>query len=316
MRPDEHKAKESRRYQQRKKKQGDSTAAEIAEERKRRARANDKGTSIAAIRRRNGELPSTTTQTTFTSIKTGQFSKRKIINNQDRYKERSLQDDIDQDAELGIDRETTDLVTMLEDAEGHLSGGSTYFKFKEEQELSSTYKDESLLQVNFDALEKKFQQTETRILLGLSKDDMDVIECAFEQDFIGLQKPLIPAMNKTSQGVILLKSSSLEQQQQSKNDGIYIRNDRSNQRITPKQDERSESNVKLKEDEKELDVLLGFESTNNVIQDTTKSTTATSTKLVKPSMPKLKVPGSALPKSVIKNDKSTDDQAWLDDLLG
>lgn len=43
---------------------------------------------------------------------------------------------------MGIDRETTDLVAMLDDAEGHLTGGSTYFKFKEEQELSGANRDE------------------------------------------------------------------------------------------------------------------------------------------------------------------------------
>ncbi|CAO3596124.1 unnamed protein product [Absidia cylindrospora] len=126
MRPDEHKSKESRRYQQKKKKEGDTAAAEIAEARRRRAKANDKGTSIAAIRRRNGELPSFSNATNTgnpPTIKTSQFSKRKVTSNRDRYQERSLQDDIDQDAELGIDRETTDLVTMLEDAEGHLTGG-------------------------------------------------------------------------------------------------------------------------------------------------------------------------------------------------
>jgi hypothetical protein len=32
-----------------------------------------------------------------------------------------------------------------------------------------------LLQVDFAALEKKFEQTETRILLGLSTDDVDAV---------------------------------------------------------------------------------------------------------------------------------------------
>jgi hypothetical protein len=95
MRPDEHKSKESRRYQQKKKKEGDTTAAETAEARRRRARANDKGTSVAAIRRRNGELPTfhapSTSADAPPTIKSAQFSRRKVTSNQDRYKERSLQ---------------------------------------------------------------------------------------------------------------------------------------------------------------------------------------------------------------------------------
>ncbi|KAI9301323.1 hypothetical protein BJ944DRAFT_243377 [Cunninghamella echinulata] len=231
MRPDEHKSKDSRRYQQRKKKQGDNTAAEIAEERKRRARAQDKGIGIAAIKRRNGETPTTTAANNKSS---GQFSRRKILSNRDRYTERSLQDDLEQDAELGIDRETTDLVNMLEDAENNLTGGSTYFKFKEEQILTplttaTTIDNEmyqTLLQVDFNALEKKFQQVETRVLLGLSPDDTELIDCAFEHDYIGLDKPLIPTLNKTSQGAILFKSPIVEKHPYNQKDGIYIRNDR------------------------------------------------------------------------------------------
>lgn len=34
---------------------------------------------------------------------------------------------------------------------------------------------QDLLQVDFAALEKKFEQTETRILLGLSTDDFDAV---------------------------------------------------------------------------------------------------------------------------------------------
>lgn len=34
---------------------------------------------------------------------------------------------------------------------------------------------QDLLQVDFTALEKKFQQTETKILLGLSEDDVELV---------------------------------------------------------------------------------------------------------------------------------------------
>ncbi|KAI8341151.1 hypothetical protein BC941DRAFT_415978 [Chlamydoabsidia padenii] len=336
MRPDEHKSKESRRYQQKKKKEGDTTAAEIAEARRRRNKANDKGTSVAAIRRRNGELPSVNTASTTVSLpptsKTSQFSRRKIVSNQDRYKERSLQDDIDQDAELGIDRETTDLLAMLDDAEGHLTGGSTYFKFKEEQELSITDRDEmyqTLLQVDFDALEKNFQQTETRILLGLSTDDMDAIDYAFEQDYIGLDKPLIPATNKTSQGVVMLKSSKPSMiQQQLKEDGLYLRNDRLDKRTIPLKssnlDKQNTADLdsKVGDSERELDLLLGLgTSIKGSQQDTNKgvSKVDSTTKVPKPGIPKLKVPGSSSPQTERSNTgttKSVDDQAWLDDLLG
>ncbi|SAM05020.1 hypothetical protein [Absidia glauca] len=351
MRPDEHKSKESRRYQQKKKKEGDTSASEIAEARRRRAKANDKGTSVAAIRRRNGELPTfnapSTSADTPPTIKAAQFSRRKVTSNQDRYKERSLQDDIDQDAELGIDRETTDLVAMLDDAEGHLTGGSTYFKFKEEQELSGANRDEmyrDLLQVDFAALEKKFEQTETRILLGLSTDDVDAIDYAFAQDYIGLDKPLIPATNKTSQGVVMLKSQtpSMAQQQNSKEDGLYLRNDRQRTLPLKKPQEQNQSVIDSKVDdkEKELDMLLGLGSTNTRTKqqdlDKTAPRATPSPKVPKPGFPKLKgnsqqvetwrdkpnlfdyiVPGSSSPQTgQSKTEGTVDDQAWLDDLLG
>lgn len=95
MRPDEHKAKESRRYQARKKNQGDATAAQVAERRRQAAKARDSGNSIAAIRRRNGELPSLQQQResaeAIAKARSSKFSKRKIVSNRDRYKEISVQ---------------------------------------------------------------------------------------------------------------------------------------------------------------------------------------------------------------------------------
>lgn len=136
MRPDDHKAKESRKYQARKKKQGDTEAAEVAEARKKAAKARDRGLGNAAVMRRNAE-PSEETEEEKEARKAHQakFSRRKLDSNADRYKEVTEQGKIfnvfslfflhiltvnmieaaDRDAELGIDRETTDLVSMLED---------------------------------------------------------------------------------------------------------------------------------------------------------------------------------------------------------
>ncbi|CAO3631217.1 unnamed protein product [Cunninghamella blakesleeana] len=322
MRPDEHKSKDSRRYQQRKKKQGDNTAAEIAEERKRRARAQDKGIGIAAIKRRNGEIPSTPTANNNNKPSSGQFSRRKILSNKDRYTERSLQDELEEDAELGIDY-----------AENNLTGGSTYFKFKEEQVLTTTTVDDeiyqTLLQVDFNALEKKFQQVETRVLLGLSSDDAEAIDYAFEQDFIGLDKPLIPALTQTTQGAILFKSPIIEKQSQK--DGIYIRNNRNqfntkttpttmNTNTTPR---NSQQNTKpVDEDDEELDVLLGINPTKDIPKDDSITEASKSKIINKPVVPKpssitkLKVPGTSQKSSGSKKDEKMDDQEWLDDILG
>lgn len=96
MRPDEYKAKASRRYQARKKHQGNTTAAEIAERRRQNAaKARDTGTSIAAIRRRNGELPSIQQQCeeseAIAKERSRKYSRRKIVSNASRYEEMSLE---------------------------------------------------------------------------------------------------------------------------------------------------------------------------------------------------------------------------------
>ncbi|PHZ15345.1 uncharacterized protein RHIMIDRAFT_272155 [Rhizopus microsporus ATCC 52813] len=131
MRPDEHKAKESRKYQVRKKQQGDHAAAEIAEARRKAAKAKDRGVGITAIRRRNGDFNEETEEEREERKKMqAKYSRRKLVSNYDRYEEETEQDRLEKDAELGIDRETTDLVSMLENTE---EGSSTFFKFKEEQ---------------------------------------------------------------------------------------------------------------------------------------------------------------------------------------
>lgn len=91
MRPDEHKSKESRKYQQRKKQAGDNSAADIAEARKRAARARDKGVGMGAIRRRNGDFVETDEEIEERKIRQAKFSRRKIESNQSRYEEETEQ---------------------------------------------------------------------------------------------------------------------------------------------------------------------------------------------------------------------------------
>ncbi|KAG0179357.1 hypothetical protein DFQ28_002906 [Apophysomyces sp. BC1034] len=191
MRPDEHKSKESRKYQARKKLQGDTEAAETAEARRRASRARDKG-----------------------------------------------QDEMALDAELGIDRETTDLVAMLEETDEISGGGTSYFKFKEEQlwETDTIQKEElykNMLQVNFDLFEGVMQQMDTRTLLGLSEEDADLVDSAYADVPIRLDKPIVPAFAKNAKGLVLFKSSVVVEKKEQ--DGIYLRNDGSNHRVQSNQ---------------------------------------------------------------------------------
>jgi hypothetical protein len=89
MRPDEHKAKDSRRYQARKKKQGDETASQVAEARRKAAR--DKGLGVNAIQRRNGEFVETEEEKEARKKVQAKFAKRKIQSNVERYKEETEQ---------------------------------------------------------------------------------------------------------------------------------------------------------------------------------------------------------------------------------
>jgi hypothetical protein len=91
MRPDEHKSKESRKYQARKKLAGDTSAAEIADARKKAAKARDKGVGMAAIRRRNGELVETEEQMEERKQRQAKFAKRKLDSNASRYEEETEQ---------------------------------------------------------------------------------------------------------------------------------------------------------------------------------------------------------------------------------
>lgn len=88
MRPDNHKAKESRRYQARKKKEGDTEAADVAEARRKAAKARDRGLGQAAVMRRNAD-PSEETEEEKEERKAHQakFARRKLETNADRYKE-------------------------------------------------------------------------------------------------------------------------------------------------------------------------------------------------------------------------------------
>jgi hypothetical protein len=92
MRPDEHKAKASRRYQNKHKKQGETEAADVALARRQAAKTKISGNSIAAIRRRNGEFEqpiaaAKPTEPESPQQETRRFSRRKIASNRDRYEE-------------------------------------------------------------------------------------------------------------------------------------------------------------------------------------------------------------------------------------
>ncbi|KAF7730133.1 hypothetical protein EC973_002741 [Apophysomyces ossiformis] len=334
MRPDEHKAKDSRKYQARKRLQGDATAAETAEARRRSARARDKGEGVTAIRRRNGELPARQEQPRSSS----HFSRRKITSNADRYKELTVEgcfakkeryitkvkrkrhaelyiDEIALDAELGIDRQTTDLVAMLEEKDDLTGGGTSYFKFKEEQlwENDTIQKEElykNMLQVNFDLFEGIMQQMDSRALLDLPEDDLDLIESAFADTPLKLDKPLVPAFAKNAKGLVLFKPPVIVEKKEL--DGIYLRNDGSNHRVAPRPAQEPQ-------EEDELDELLALDSKPKIE--------------IKKQSPALSLPmtaGTSLPKPtpgkpLLKKPTTTpspaktpgkDDEAWLDDLLG
>ncbi|KAG0174255.1 hypothetical protein DFQ30_005297 [Apophysomyces sp. BC1015] len=300
MRPDEHKSKESRKYQARKKLQGDTEAAETAEARRRASRARDKGQGVAAIRRRNGEASQRQEQ----SKSSTNFSRRKITN------EMAL------DAELGIDRETTDLVAMLEETDEISGGGTSYFKFKEEQlwETDTIQKEElykNMLQVNFDLFEGVMQQMDTRTLLGLSEEDADLVDSAYADVPIRLDKPIVPAFAKNAKGLVLFKSSVVVEKKEQ--DGIYLRNDGSNHRVQSNQVTKPQEDGIDESDE--LDELLALDSKNSAVTNERKPPLAKSvTTLPKPTpgRPSLKKP--VIPSSTTMPEK--DDEAWLDDLLG
>ncbi|KAI9264192.1 hypothetical protein BDA99DRAFT_559482 [Phascolomyces articulosus] len=356
MRPDEHKKKDSRRYQARKKNQGDATAAEVAERRRiAAAKARDTGTSVAAIRRRNGELPSLQqvreSAEATAKIKSSRFTRRKIVSNQDRYTEISEQDAMLQDAELGIDRETTDLVAMLEEKQqDETEAGSTYFKFKGEDIDTSLLEkqDQSMFQVNFDLYEELLGQVNCLHILGLDESDAALVDAAFGEQPMMPSKPIVPAFSKTAQGLVLFNQKPKVDNNKSPEspvDGIYLRNERKQHHpntISSSSSVPMTTTTTTKQnqdnDDKDLDELLSMESS------TTKDTPVRAVPIPTSSPPvptttsipsKIKTPAAASSPSIPKprtlprpsssgmkkqeQQKSTnkdDDEAWLDDILG
>ncbi|KAL4209746.1 hypothetical protein AB4K20DRAFT_1590369 [Rhizopus microsporus] len=317
MRPDEHKAKESRKYQVRKKQQGDHTAAEIAEARRRATKAKDRGVGIAAIRRRNGDFNEETEEEREERKKMqAKYSRRKLVSNYDRYEEETEQDRLEKDAELGIDRETTDLVSMLENTD---EGSSTFFKFKEEQlfEKDIMQQKQNLLEIDFKSLTAAFGSIDIQQLLGLSESDNDLVHDALTYQPIVLDKPFVPAFTKNAKGYVLFNKQQQQQQQslQNKTEGIYLRNDGSNHRVALSVNKpvvvETEQSSHAVNNEKEKDT-----KTDELIDDLDEllaHTQVNDAPMNKPSLPK---PGSIKkkPTAVIVEDNK-DDEAWLDDLL-
>ncbi|KAI8647028.1 hypothetical protein BD408DRAFT_409081 [Parasitella parasitica] len=306
MRPDEHKARESRKYQQRKKQVGDSSAAEVAEARKREARARDKSLGMNAIRRRNGDFVETEEEIEARKKLQAKFSRRKLESNLSRYEEESEQDALERDAELGIDRETTDLVSMLEETE---EGSSTFFKFKQEKLFESTSNPQdmmsrNILQLDFNMFENTLQFYDTDLLLGMS-DEKELTQTALNQHPVVLDKPIVPSFSKNTKGYVLFKSQQLAKPNIiSEADGIYLRNDGSNHRVIPKDVTKLDQHQA-----NDLDELLALKQEN----------TSTLSRPQPPQTPKktmLPKPGSIKKIAVDKDESAIDDEAWLDDLLG
>ncbi|KAI8375439.1 hypothetical protein BD560DRAFT_367835 [Blakeslea trispora] len=311
MRPDQHKSKESRKYQTRKKQSGDSSAAEVAEARRKAAKARDRGEGVAAIQRRNGDWIESEEDREERKLRQAKFSKRKIESNVDRYREETEQEALERDIELGIDRETTDLVDLLENTE---EGTSTFFKFKEEQlsdqdAAAASQLNKNMLALDFSLLDSTLASYDTIHLLGLEADRA-LVEDAMHQPPVVLDKPIVPAFSKNAKGYVLFKS----QQQAKPNviseaDGIYLRNDGSNHR--PATSPSVKQLLAAKEPEKDdLDELLALDQKKKESVPINKAPTEPATALPKP--------GSIKKPSVIqpKPKESGDDEAWLDDLLG
>ncbi|GAN05831.1 hypothetical protein MAM1_0102d05307 [Mucor ambiguus] len=315
MRPDEHKSKESRKYQQRKKQAGDNSAAEIAEARKKAARARDKGAGMGAIRRRNGDFVETEEEIEERKMRQAKFSRRKIESNQSRYEEETEQDALERDAELGIDRETTDLVSMLEEKE---EGSSTFFKFKEEKLFDATNSTQdmasrNILQLDFNMFENTLQLYDAESLLGL-EDDMDLVQSALNNHPVVLDKPIVPSFSKNAKGYVLFKSQQPAKPNViSEADGIYLRNDGSNHRVIPKdmpQPGRQQPAAPATDD---LDELLAMKQQKTVDIDTSFPSLPPAQPVKKTALPK---PGSIRKPVAKKEESAVDDEAWLDDLLG
>ncbi|KAI9244755.1 hypothetical protein EDC94DRAFT_665523 [Helicostylum pulchrum] len=288
MRPDPHKAKESRKYQSRQKKIGNTEAVEVAEARKKASKARDKGLGNAAVRRRNAE-PSEETEDEKEERKLRQakFSRRQLDSNADRYVEETEQDVLERDAELGIDRETTDLVSMLESKE---EGSSSFFKFKEEQyDTTTATTNKNMMELNFTLFEPTLENFDPTQLLSLKQDDTDLSENIFNEHPTVLDKPIVPSFSKSAKGYVLFKSQQpVKPNVISEENGIYIRNDRHIPTPKPKTEPAND----------DLDELLALDSTPKV----------------QPKKNALPKPGSIIKKKV--EETVVDDETWLDDLLG
>ncbi|KAL9557494.1 hypothetical protein MBANPS3_001348 [Mucor bainieri] len=313
MRPDEHKSKESRKYQQRKKQAGDTSAAEIAEARKKAARARDRGVGMGAIRRRNGDFVETEEEAEERKMRQTKFSRRKIESNQSRYEEETEQDALERDAELGIDRETTDLVSMLEEKE---EGSSTFFKFKEEKLFDRTNSSQdmanrNILQLDFNMFENTLQLHDTEALLGL-EDEMDLVQHALNDHPVVLDKPIVPSFAKNAKGYVLFKSQQPAKPNViSETDGIYLRNDGSNHRVIPKDKPQPQQPAASATDD--LDELLAMKQQKTVDDNASFPSLPPAQPLRKTALPK---PGSIKKPVTKKEEPAVDDEAWLDDLLG
>ncbi|KAI8996865.1 hypothetical protein BDB01DRAFT_768774 [Pilobolus umbonatus] len=293
MRPDEHKAKQSRRYQAKKKLQGDTSAAEAEERRREAAKARDRGQGVNAILRRNGQLPELSEEEILErQQKQAKFSRRKLVSNTDRYKEETNEEIMARDVEMGIDRETTDLISMLEEADDNRS--SSLFKFKEEQLYEEEVQEDlyrNMLQIDFNLIENVLRDVDIRTSLQMNEVDSKYIQNALEDYPVTLDKPIIPAFSKNGRGYVLFKA------QQSTTtpikDGIYLRNDGSNH---PKPVDVNRQKDTLTDD---LDELLAIDNAP------VKKTAAT-------------IPQSgSIKKPAPKKEATVDeDEAWLDDILG
>ncbi|KAG2229865.1 hypothetical protein INT48_005141 [Thamnidium elegans] len=266
MRPDPHKAKESRKYQSRQKKIGNTEAVEVAEARKKASKARDKGLA--------------------------KFSRRQLASNADRYIEETEQvlDVLERDAELGIDRETTDLVSMLESTE---EGSSSFFKFKEEQyDTTTAAMNKNMMELNFTLFEPTLENFDATQLLGLKQNDKDLSENIFNEHPTVLDKPIVPSFSKSAKGYVLFKSQQpVKPNVISEENGIYIRNDRHIPNITTPKPKTEVIND-------DLDELLALDSAPKV----------------QPKKNVLPKPGSIIKKKA--EEIVVDDEAWLDDLLG
>ncbi|KAI8987967.1 hypothetical protein BDF20DRAFT_832853 [Mycotypha africana] len=298
MRPDEHKVKDSHRYQQKKKLAGDSSAAEIAlARRKKNAAARDRGMGVAAIRRRNGEfVEETEEEKAERRYQQAKYSKRTMLStNADRYTEVDELEEMKRDAEMGIDRETTDLVSMLQDSSAAEleNTSSTMFKFKDEKLLDDNMtlskQRNTMFELDFDTFNTALNDFDAAALLGLNHDasDNELLDNALNEHPIVVDKPIVPPFSTNAKGYIMFKSQQYQQPptsnyRVSEKDGIYLRNNTSmnisnkvsmantpdtsipNQKLNPKaqfSERQQQQSFDANKDDDALDDLLALDQT-------------------------------------------------------